>query len=73
MIGFPLPTVIAVLERGCPSFGDAAFNVTFAYDHEEAAGFVAADWERITADWHGTAHELRFLRGFVRAFSKGGS
>ena len=67
VIGFNLPTIAAVLDRG--GWPDTCFDVRFAYDHEEAAGFVARDIDKIVADWHGTTEELAHLQAFVREFA----
>ena len=55
MIGYPLGTVVAALERG-DSATDAALNVRLSIDH------------KIAVHWQGTEQDLDFLTGFVAAF-----
>jgi len=66
MIAFPLPVTENLLRKY--GYDDTAFNVAFAYDPEEAAGFIARDLDRIIATWPGDQYELDHLRGFVREF-----
>lgn len=68
VIGYPLLTTAALLDRRSPET-NTGMDVRLAYDHEEAAGFVAGDWDKIVSCWTGSAEELRYLRGFLRAFA----
>lgn len=68
VIGYPLDTVAASLERG--GMDEAAFNVSFAYDHEEAAGFVADALDELdVSEWTSSAVEWEFVRSFARIFA----
>lgn len=67
MIGYPLGTVVATLERG-DTTSAAALNVRMADDHAQAAYFVAQDLDKIAIHWQGTKEDLEFLTGFVKAF-----
>lgn len=64
-IGFSKDVVVASLERG--GAGDAAFNVTFAYDAAEAAIFVRDAIEKFgfEADWEGSDRDLEFIKAFA--------
>ena len=67
MIGYPLGTVVAALERGDRAT-DAALNVRLSIDHAHAAYCVAQDFDKIAVHWQGTEQDLDFLTGFVAAF-----
>lgn len=67
MIGYPLGTVVAALERG-DTVSAAALNVRLSIDHAHAAYCVAQDFDKIAVHWQGTAKDLEFLAGFVAAF-----
>ncbi len=67
MIGYPLATVVAALERGDRAT-DAALNVRLSIDHAHAAYCVAQDFDKIAVHWQGTTEDLDFLASFVQAF-----
>ena len=67
VIGYPLDTTAKLLDDFSPDT-NTGFDVRCAYDHEEAAGFIAADFDNIVAGWTGTDEGLAYLRGFLRAF-----
>lgn len=67
MIGYPLGTVVAALERG-DAASAAALNVRMSLDHAQAAYFVAQDFDKIATNWKGSTEDLAFLAGFVAAF-----
>lgn len=67
MIGYPLGTVVAALERG-DTVSAAALNVRMSLDHAQAAYFVAQDFDKISVHWQGSDTDLEFLAGFVAAF-----
>lgn len=69
-IGFPLWKIALILDAASPET-NTGFDVSLALDHDEAAGFVRADWDKIALYWQGTAQELRFLRAFIAAFPEG--
>jgi hypothetical protein len=67
-LSYSLPTVAALLERASTDT-NTGLDIASGVGHEEAAAFVAADIDAITASWTGTEHELAYLRAFVADFT----
>lgn len=62
--------ILEVLERGFPEGEDTSFNVQFATDLDEAAGFLAEDIEQIEDEWQGTHHDLMKVYAFINEHTR---
>ena len=65
-LSYSLPTVAALLDRAT---GTTGFGIASGVGLEEAAEYVAANLEAITASWTGTGRELAYLEALVADFT----